>query len=92
MLGVDDKLMQESFRSIPRADVAELCVQCLGASEAQNRYAILHLLCLTRRRSIFKILATVSSERIFYHEKTACCELDFQFRAVKITVLQGSTQ
>jgi uncharacterized protein YbjT (DUF2867 family) len=37
VLGVDDKLMQESSRSIPRADVAELCVQCLGEPEAQNR-------------------------------------------------------
>lgn len=38
VLGVDDKLMHEQSRSIPRADVAELCVQCLGVSEAQNRY------------------------------------------------------
>jgi hypothetical protein len=41
VLGVDDKLMQETSRSIPRADVAELCVQCLGVSEAQNRYGTL---------------------------------------------------
>ena len=41
MLGVDDKLMHEQSRSIPRADVAELCVQCLGVSEAQNRSSLL---------------------------------------------------
>ena len=38
VLGADDHLMKESSRSIPRQDVAELCVQCLGVSEAQNRY------------------------------------------------------
>ncbi len=37
VLGADDHLMKESSRSIPREDVAELCVQCLGVSEAQNR-------------------------------------------------------
>ena len=37
MLGVDDELLKESNRSIPRADVAELCVQSLSQCEAQNR-------------------------------------------------------
>lgn len=29
--------MNETSRSIPRADVAELCIQALEQSEAQNR-------------------------------------------------------
>ena len=37
VLGVDDELLKESNRSIPRADVAELCVQSLSQCEAQNR-------------------------------------------------------
>ena len=37
VLGADDELMNESSRSIPRADVAELCVQALEQQEAQNR-------------------------------------------------------
>lgn len=44
VLGKDDELMEEQSRSIPRADVAELCIQALEQSEAQNRYTfILHL-------------------------------------------------
>ena len=39
MLGVDDELLKESPRSIPRADVAELCVQALLQPEARNRCA-----------------------------------------------------
>ncbi|KAK9906414.1 hypothetical protein WJX75_001479 [Coccomyxa subellipsoidea] len=37
ILGVDDKLLKNSSRSIPRADVAELTVQCLTLAEARNR-------------------------------------------------------
>ncbi len=39
VLGVDDELLKRSKRSIPRADVAELAVQSLIVSEAENRYA-----------------------------------------------------
>lgn len=39
MLGVDDELLKRPKRSIPRADVAELAVQSLVVSEAENRYA-----------------------------------------------------
>ncbi|GAX79198.1 hypothetical protein CEUSTIGMA_g6638.t1 [Chlamydomonas eustigma] len=34
---VDDKMLQRKVRSIPRGDVAELCVQCLNLPEAENR-------------------------------------------------------
>lgn len=37
VLGADDKLMAESSRTIPRADVAELCIQALSQADAQNR-------------------------------------------------------
>ncbi|KAK9802549.1 hypothetical protein WJX73_000176 [Symbiochloris irregularis] len=37
IVGVDDELMTRDNRSIPRADVAELCVQCLQLEEASNR-------------------------------------------------------
>lgn len=37
MLGVDDELLKNTSRSIPRADVAELTVQCLSLAEADNR-------------------------------------------------------
>ena len=37
VLGVDDQLLAASPRSIPRADVAELCVQALLLPEARNR-------------------------------------------------------
>lgn len=37
VLGVDDELLKEESRSIPRADVAELTVQCLTLAEANNR-------------------------------------------------------
>ena len=39
VLGVDDQLLAASPRSIPRADVAELCVQALLLPEARNRRA-----------------------------------------------------
>lgn len=39
VLGVDDELLKETPRSIPRADVAELCVQALLQPEARNRCA-----------------------------------------------------
>lgn len=38
MLGVDDELLKRPKRSIPRADVAELAVQSLIVSEAEDRY------------------------------------------------------
>jgi len=38
VLGVDDELLKRSKRSIPRADVAELAVQGLSLSQAENRY------------------------------------------------------
>lgn len=37
MLGVDDELLKSATRRIPRADVAELCVQSLLLPEADNR-------------------------------------------------------
>ena len=37
MLGVDDKLLKSTTRRIPRADVAELAVQCLTLPAATNR-------------------------------------------------------
>ncbi|PNW82458.1 hypothetical protein CHLRE_06g279850v5 [Chlamydomonas reinhardtii] len=36
-LGVDDTLIKETVRSIPRGDVAELCVQSLKLKAAENR-------------------------------------------------------
>ncbi|CAM9798633.1 unnamed protein product, partial [Phaeothamnion confervicola] len=36
-VGVDDELLKLPRRSIPRADVAEVCVQSLGLKEAINR-------------------------------------------------------
>lgn len=39
VLGIEDKLTTSGGpRRIPREDVAELCVQCLGMPEAINRY------------------------------------------------------
>ena len=38
VLGVDDELLKNKSRSIPRADVAEVTVQCLTLTEASNRY------------------------------------------------------
>jgi hypothetical protein len=37
MLGANDQLLERKQRSIPRADVAELCVQSLAIEEAKNR-------------------------------------------------------
>lgn len=37
VLDVDDKLLDRKSRRIPRADVAELCVQSLGIAAAKNR-------------------------------------------------------
>lgn len=37
VFGVDDKLLNEKTRSIPRADVAEVCVQALTNKNALNR-------------------------------------------------------
>lgn len=36
-MDVDDNLMEGKSRRIPRADVAELCVQSLRTSAARNR-------------------------------------------------------
>ena len=38
MLGLDDKLLESKTRRIPRADVAELAVQCLTLPAAANRW------------------------------------------------------
>jgi hypothetical protein len=38
IISVDDKFMKRKARSIPRADVAELCFQSLSIPEAKNRY------------------------------------------------------
>ena len=35
--GVDDELLKEKVRSIPRDDVAEVCLQCLIQDGALNR-------------------------------------------------------
>ena len=35
--GVDDELLKEKVRSIPRDDVAEVCLQCLIQDDALNR-------------------------------------------------------
>ena len=37
MFDANDKLLDRKKRSIPRADVAELCIQSLGIDEAKNR-------------------------------------------------------
>jgi uncharacterized protein YbjT (DUF2867 family) len=37
ILGVDDELLKEKTRSIPRDDVAEVCIQALSQSGALNR-------------------------------------------------------
>lgn len=37
ILGVDDELLNEKVRSIPRGDVAEVCVQALQQKEAMDR-------------------------------------------------------
>lgn len=39
MLDVDDNLISggSKYRRVPRADVAEFCVQCLALEEAANR-------------------------------------------------------
>lgn len=37
VLGVDDELLKRESRSIPRADVAELCVQALLSDAAKNK-------------------------------------------------------
>ena len=37
MVGVDDVLMDSAEKKIPRADVAELCVQALQHPEYRNR-------------------------------------------------------
>eukprot|EP00667_Euglena_gracilis_P012678 EG_transcript_13034 len=37
VFGVDDELLKEKVRSIPRADVAEVCVQALNEPGAANR-------------------------------------------------------
>lgn len=34
---MDDTLLKSNPRTIPREDVAELCVQCLGLPAASNR-------------------------------------------------------
>jgi hypothetical protein len=39
VLGVDDVLLKSKTRRIPRADVAELAVQCLTLEAAANRHA-----------------------------------------------------
>ena len=36
-MGVDDEFMESGNTKIPRADVAELCVQSLTLPEASNR-------------------------------------------------------
>lgn len=38
MLDVNDTLLSRTTRSIPRADVAEICVQTLMHDDAKNRY------------------------------------------------------
>ena len=37
VLGIDDHLLKLQKRSIPRADVAELAVQALSTTQAENR-------------------------------------------------------
>lgn len=37
VFGVNDDLLKEKVRSIPREDVAEVCVQALGEPGAVNR-------------------------------------------------------
>lgn len=36
-MGIDDTLMENKKKSIPRADVAELCIQALQLPEYRNR-------------------------------------------------------
>ncbi len=38
VVDVDDRLLERKQRSIPRADVAELSVQCIALPQARNRY------------------------------------------------------
>ena len=44
MVDVDDKMMDNAQKSVPRADVAELCVQALQLPEYRNRWAVSLLL------------------------------------------------
>lgn len=37
VVGVDDTLLDTKTRSVPRGDVAEVCVQCVGAPWALNK-------------------------------------------------------
>ncbi|CAM9519240.1 unnamed protein product, partial [Ectocarpus fasciculatus] len=37
VLDTDDKMLERKSRSIPRADVAQLCVECLEIDAAKNR-------------------------------------------------------
>ena len=37
VVGIDDTLLKRKVRSIPREDVAELCIQSLELPEAENR-------------------------------------------------------
>eukprot|EP00958_Prasinococcus_capsulatus_P023501 scaffold3510_cov326-Prasinococcus_capsulatus_cf.AAC.3 len=37
VFGVNDTLLETEYRRIPRADVAEVAVQCLTAPEARNK-------------------------------------------------------
>ncbi|CAM9364896.1 unnamed protein product, partial [Ectocarpus sp. 12 AP-2014] len=37
VLDIDDKMLERKSRSIPRADVAQLCVECLEIDAAKNR-------------------------------------------------------
>ncbi len=37
VVGIDDTLLKRTQRSIPRADVAELAVQCLSLPQAANK-------------------------------------------------------
>lgn len=37
VVGIDDELLKRKVRSIPREDVAELCIQSLTLAEAENR-------------------------------------------------------
>ena len=50
LLGVDDGFITENkYRSIPRADVAELAVQAVSLAEAKNRCVMARLLSETSR-------------------------------------------
>jgi hypothetical protein len=37
LLGVDDKLLENNPRNIPRADVAALAIGCIGLTQALNK-------------------------------------------------------